>query len=387
MLDARRVAATAALVLLAAGCAVVKRPPTTVAQLEADRTAATTRDRATVATMVDALALRAIRRGDRTIDILLLSGGGQNGSYGIGFLRGWRGHADAPMPRFDLVTGVSSGALQAPFALIGTEASLAAAAGLYRDAVAKYAPTFDWFFWLFRTGGVLDTTRYRRAIETVFDREFAGRLGEELAEGRQLALSTTDLDLGTGRLWNLGAELGPAAQGLERVHSLMLATSAIPGIFPPVVVDGHVHADGGFVGNLVPVLDFDGYRALAARLTELGVKEPVTVRVWVVMNLWTTIEPTVVDPASRRGVSRRGTLILFWSQQAPLLAALADLSRAVTSSVPGLRVEIRSTSIPSHLALDPAADRLFDAGWMEKLEKLGFERASSAAPWDEVISR
>ena len=87
------------------------------------------------------------------------------------------------------------------------------------------------------------------------------------------------------------------------------------------------------------------------------------------------------------GVSRRGTLILFWSQQAPLLAALADLSRAVTSSVPGLRVEIRSTSIPSHLALDPAADRLFDAGWMEKLEKLGFERASSAAPWDEVISR
>lgn len=55
------------------------------------------------------------------------------------------------------------------------------------------------------------------------------------------------------------------------------------------MIDGHVHADGGVVANVLTILDFDGYRTLAARLRQLGARERVTVRVWVIMNLWTHI--------------------------------------------------------------------------------------------------
>jgi patatin-like phospholipase len=118
---------------------------------------------------------------------------------------------------------------------------------------------------------------------------------------------------------------------LDRVHKLLLATTAIPGIFPPVVIDGHVHADGGIVANLLPVLDLDGYRRLADRLRALGVTDRVTVRLWIVINLWTHPTPTVIEPSDRSAMSQRGTLLLFWTQQSQLPARLADLARAVSA--------------------------------------------------------
>ena len=210
--------------------------------------------------MLDGLARRAVARGDRALDILLLSGGGQHGAYGIGFLRGWRSRTDLPMPSFDLVTGISTGALQAPFALLGTDQALNAAAALYGKAVDEFAPSFDWLFWLRRTGGLIETSRFQRMIETVFDERLCRQLRPQFEAGRQLAIATTDFDLGIGRIWDIGREMDCSRASLDRVHKLLLATTAIPGIFPPVMIDGHVHADGGIVANLLPVLDLDGYR-------------------------------------------------------------------------------------------------------------------------------
>jgi hypothetical protein len=127
-------------------CSAVHRPPATVASIIADGDAARSIQQDTIDTMLDGLARRTVARGDRTLDLLLLSGGGQHGAYGIGFLRGWRSRTDMPMPSFDLVTGISTGALQAPFALLGTEEALNAAAALYGKAVDEFAPSFDWLF-------------------------------------------------------------------------------------------------------------------------------------------------------------------------------------------------------------------------------------------------
>ena len=290
------------------------------------------------------------------------------------------------MPRFDLVTGISTGALQAPFALLGTDEALNAAAALYGKAVDEFAPSFDWLFWLRRTGGLIETSRFQRMIETVFDERLCRQLRPQFEAGRQLAIATTDFDLGIGRIWDIGREMDCSRASLDRVHKLLLATTAIPGIFPPVMIDGHVHADGGIVANLLPVLDLDGYRRLAARLRGLGVTDRVTVRLWVVMNLWTHPTPTVIDPADRSAMSQRGTLLLFWTQQSQLLASLADLARAVSADVPGLNVEMRYTAIPSELATEPGANMLFDEAWMLRLEKLGYERGRSMTPWDDIGS-
>ena len=85
-------------------------------------------------------------------------------------------------------------------------------------------------------------------------------------------------------------------------------------------------------------------------------------------------------------MSARSTQLLFWSQQPELLTRLADLATAVSAGVPGLRMEMRHTAVPSELSTEPGAAALFNAAWMRKLEDLGYERARSAAPWDSVTT-
>src|SRR6187431_3750799 len=101
---ATRIFTGSMLLAFGAACAAVHRPPATVASIIADGEASRKVQRATIDNIVERLAGRAAARSDRTVDLLLLSGGGQHGAYGIGFLRGWRSRTDSPMPRFDLVT-------------------------------------------------------------------------------------------------------------------------------------------------------------------------------------------------------------------------------------------------------------------------------------------
>ncbi|WKB50602.1 patatin-like phospholipase family protein [Eleftheria terrae] len=383
MTDRPRTLRTMAASLLLAGCASVE-PPSAVDAAATPQAAEASRQLHAQAqqALVARLVQRVQARGDHTLDILMLSGGGQHGAYGVGFLRGWRRHPSQPMPRFDLVTGVSTGALQAPFALLGSEAALEQAAGLYREAADRIAPGFDWWFWLNRSGGVLDTTRYRQAVEEVLSPGLAQALGEQFAEGRDIAIATSDFDLGTGRLWRLSQVLADE-DGLPRARSLFIASSAIPGAFPPVVIDGRVHADGGIVSNLLVAPDRDGLRLLAEALPAAGIRQPVTVRLWVVMNLWTHPRPMAVDPHSVLSMSRRSALMLFWAQQPQLLQGLQDMVRLAGLDHPQLQLQLRVTSIPSELATDAAADKLFDRAWMARMEALGQARALSANPWDQ----
>ena len=382
-----------ALVLLAAGtlslggCAAISRPTSTSVPALLAEAPATAAAHASVRDSVRArLVRRAVARNDRTLDLLLLSGGGQHGAYGVGFLRGWAARAESPMPRFDLVSGISTGALQAPFALLGTPAALDTITALYRAAADRIAPTFDWWFWIRRTGGIVNTDRYERSLRNTVSPALRDQLQAEFAQGRQLLTATTDMDLGIGRIWDLTTELGTDDAALARTHTLLYTATAIPGIFPPRIVDGHVHSDGGVIANVLPVLDLADYRALAEELRRAGITEPVRVRLWVVMNLWTHAAPRVVSPSSRGRISSRSSEILFWAAMPQALRRLEELARAVSADVPGLSLEVRVTQPPAWLATEPGADKLFDRKWMERLEALGFERARSSAPWDSTWS-
>lgn len=368
--------------LLLAGCAAIERAPLTPMQLQQDALQSRETYQRTQADLMASLVKRVQLRGDHTLDILLLSGGGQNGAYGIGFLRGWWARQDASMPRFDLVTGISTGALQAPFALLGTEAALDKAGALYRDSADHFLPGFDWLFWLNRTGGILDTENYNRTISDVMNPAMIAALKAEFAQGRGLAIGTTDFDLGIGRIWNM-ADVLNAEAGSQRARSVLIASSAIPGIFPPVLIDGHVHADGGVVSNVLIEPDRLGYQLLAKGLRAAGIEQPVTVRLWVIMNQWNFPKPASINPASVSEMSRRSSLLLFWAQQPQILQHLQDQARAVNAEFPGLRVEVHATAIPSELASEPGADKLFDKAWMDRMQTLGYSRAQSAAPWDE----
>lgn len=384
---AQRLIVLTLMALLHAGCAAISRPSGgSLAQLHADAIRAATAHQALRDTVITRLVRRTIIRGDRTLDILLLSGGGQHGAYGVGYLRGWASRDESPMPRFDLVSGISTGALQAPFALLGTPAALDTITALYRVAADRIAPSFDWWFWLRRTGGLVNTARYERGLRSMLTPTVQAHLNTEFAAGRQLLTATTNLDLGIGRVWDLTTELGTDSISLQRAHTLLYTVTAIPGVFPPRILDGHVHSDGGVIANLLPLLDLDDYRSLAAQLQHAGVRDTVQVRVWVIMNLWTHAQPRLVKPSSRSGVSERSTEWLFWAAQPQLLQRVQELAAAVSAGVPGLVVQVRIAQPPASLGTEPGAETLFNTAWMQRLDQIGYEQARSTAPWDSVTS-
>lgn len=381
----RRLILLAVLMPTLHACAAVHRPKTTVAQLNEDavsmaRTESVTRD-----SVIARLVRRAVARGDRTLDVLMLSGGGQNGAFGAGFLRGWRTRADSPMPAFDLITGISTGALQAPYALLGTEAALDTLSVLYRNAPDRVAPTIDWWFWLRKTGGVVNTARYDRALEQSINGKFRDELRSAFAADRQIVFATTDFDVGVGRTWSLTDVLDTTSASLVRSRQLLKAATAIPGIFSPVVIDGHVHGDGGVITNVLPLFRFADYERLADALKARGLGN-VTVRLYVVMNLWSHAEPMVISPSNRKQISSRTNFMLFYAHQPQTLELLDALARAVSAGVPGLKVEFRVATIPSDEALVPGAAKLFDRGFIARLDSLGFAKARGDAPWDLVPS-
>src|SRR5215813_9317629 len=80
------------------------------------------------------------------------------------------------------------------------------------------------------------------------------RLAAEYVKGRLLLLATTTLAAGRGVIWDIGAiakRRKPGSRDLIRM--LLLASAAIPGLFPPVAFDveydgamyQELHADGG----------------------------------------------------------------------------------------------------------------------------------------------
>ncbi|HYW32121.1 MAG TPA: patatin-like phospholipase family protein [Gemmatimonas sp.] len=366
-------------------CAVNRRPTTTIAALQSDADGLRVIDRALRDSVIERLVRRAKARGDGKLDMLLLSGGGQNGAFGVGFLRGWSARTDMPLPRFDLVSGVSTGALQAPYALLGTPAALDTVTALYRRAADRIAPTVDWLFWLRRTGGVVQTKRFDQTLEASIDGQFRDDLRRAFADDRQLLFPTADFDLGIGRLWSLGDALDSSAAGLARARQLLKAATAIPGIFPPVMIDGHLHGDGGVTANVLIPLQYGDYQRLGARLAEAGLRN-VTIRTYVIMNWWTHPPVVIVPPSNRKKISARTNNMLVFNHQPETLQNLSNLAAAVSASIPGLTMELKVTELPSYVASEPGASKLFQKEFMRRLEDLGVAKAGSATPWDAIPS-
>ena len=193
--------------------------------------------------------------------VLSLSGGGDDGAFGAGLLVGWTAHGDRP--QFKLVTGVSTGALIAPFAFLGSsydfvltdvytnidpskvyEKRFLPAAALAEDALSDSGPLY--------------ATISRHIDETVLE-----KIAAEYDKGRLLLIQTTDLDAGKPVIWNIGAIAASHRSGaLDLVRHILLASASIPAAFPPVMFDveadgkpyREMHVDGGTVSQafLIP---------------------------------------------------------------------------------------------------------------------------------------
>lgn len=195
-----------------------------------------------------ALARRASRDG--SLDVLALSGGGAGGVFGAGALSGWT--ASGTRPQFEVVTGVSTGSLIAPFAFLGpawdSRLEDAYTGGHSEDLLASGGVGS-----LFRVG-MYESDRLYALVERFVTPQMIDAVAAEHRRGRVLLVATTNLDTEEPVFWDMGALANRGGEEARKLFiDVLVASSSIPGVFPPVMfeVEGtsggydEMHVDGG----------------------------------------------------------------------------------------------------------------------------------------------
>lgn len=304
---------------------------------------------------------------------LAISGGGQNGAFGAGLLLGWT--AAGTRPEFTAVTGVSTGALIAPFAFLGP-AYDAPLKELYTGITTKDILTQRNVLTGLTSDAMADTKPLQALIKKYITPEVMEALAGEYRKGRRLNVGTTNLDAGRPVIWHItriAASGHPKA--LELIHKVLLGSASIPVAFPPVFFDveangqhyDELHVDGGGASQvfLYPVA-VDWSRVLE----KLKVKG--TPRVYLIRNsrynpAWQAVTPSMASIAARSIDSLLRT------------QGIGDLYR--------LYLVAKRDGMSYHLAhvpdeFDEVPKEPFDKEYMRKLFDLGYKLAKSGYPWE-----
>lgn len=241
-------------------------------------------------------------RSEEPVTLLAISGGGSRGAWGAGVLNGWSEKGDRP--QFDIVAGISTGALIAPFAFLGsqfdeelklayttvTDADVVEHRSLYRilrsrDALAGSGPLLDQLF--------VQMTEEKMTL-----------IAAEHAKGRRLYVGTTDLDGQVLVAWDVGAIASSGLPGTRELFCrVLLASASIPGVFPPVMIDAEargriyqeMHVDGGMVTQVF------GFAILGHLMDMSGRRDG---RIFLLRNAfiapqWKEVSPSVASLAGR----------------------------------------------------------------------------------------
>jgi predicted acylesterase/phospholipase RssA len=197
--------------------------------------------------------------GERSLPpvaFLALSGGGDNGAFGAGLLNGWT--AAGTRPEFKLVTGISTGALIAPFAFLGP-AYDGVLKHVYTDVSKKDILKMRSVLAAITNDAIADSAPLGQILRQEVNATLLAAIAAEHAKGRLLLIGTTDLDARQPVIWNMG-EIAASGhpKALELFQSIMIASASIPAVFPPVMVeveaDGRpyqeMHVDGGTVAQV-----------------------------------------------------------------------------------------------------------------------------------------
>jgi predicted patatin/cPLA2 family phospholipase len=307
-----------------------------------------------------------------TSSLLALSGGGDNGAFGAGVLNGWT--ATGTRPEFLLVTGISTGALIAPFAFLGPKYD-AVLRDLYtRNQRADILSIRKW--WAILTeDAVADTTPLRMQLQKHIDQAFLDEIALEYDKGRELWISTTNLDAHQRVIWNmtkLAASKHP--RSLALFHDVMLASAAIPGAFPPVMIDvelngipyQEMHVDGGIMAQVfvyppnVKLADLSH--------SQDGERER---QLYVLMNTrmdpnWAQTQRSVLSIAGRAISSMIHT------------QGVGDLYRIYLTAQRD-QVQFNLTHIPEDFLHDHPEE--FDNTFMQALYARGYQQAVSGQAW------
>lgn len=309
------------------------------------------------------------------VSFLAVSGGGDDGAFGAGLLVGWTAHGTRP--EFKIVTGTSTGALTAPFAYLGADYddelrdiyTKITAADIYEER-GILAALFD--------DAMADTTPLQAMVAKYVDEALMADLAAAHASGRFLLIASTDLDARRPVIWNIGAIASSGApHALELIRKILVASAAVPGAFPPVMIDVEVdgqpyqemHVDGGAVSQ---VFIYPTQLHVAQVSAQYGIKRER--HVYIVRNSrldadWASTQRQTLDIVGRAISS------LIQSQ------GVGDLDR--------MYIQAQRDGVDYNLAyigsdFDHAGGGDFDPAYMNALFDYGYALGMAGYPWENV---
>jgi predicted acylesterase/phospholipase RssA len=301
-----------------------------------------------------------------TAYFLALSGGADDGAFGAGLLEGWT--ASGRRPQFKMVTGISTGALIAPFAFLGPSYdpelkelfTTINADSVFRKRFVTAALTDD---------ALADTSPLFGLISKHLNEEMLSRIAQEYDKGRMLLIMTTDLDAAKSVIWNIGAiakQGGP--QAIETIRHVLLASASIPAAFPPVMFDveyegkpyQELHVDGGAVAETFLYTP-------GVHLQQTGRKRVA----YIIRNSRLVPSPEKVNKQTLSIAGRAISLLISAN-------AIGDIYRMYTIT--------RRDHVDFNLAFigsdfDAPYPAMFDQTYMRALYRYGYEKARQGYRW------
>ena len=308
----------------------------------------------------------------KDVHLLAISGGGDKGAFTAGLLAGWT--EAGTRPEFLVVTGISTGALIAPFAFLGPDHD-DTLRELYTTVSTKDLAVQRSWFSVLSSDSVMDVTPFKEMLAKYVDEELLRAVAREHKRGRLLLIGTTNLDADLPVIWNMGAIANSGhPDALQLFRKIMIASASIPLVFPPVYIEvetngqvyDEIHVDGGTASQvfIYPV---------RLKLKEIADQEGIKRKrhAYIIRNAyffpkWEAVKPGIVS------IGGRSLSMLIKTQ------GLGDIYRIYwTMQRDG--VDFNFAYIPDDFKAEPK--EMFDKAYMTKLYNYGYEKAKIGYPW------
>jgi predicted acylesterase/phospholipase RssA len=304
------------------------------------------------------------------LSYLALSGGGADGAYGAGVLNGWT--AAGTRPEFSVVSGVSTGALIAPFAFLGP-AYDATLRDVYTSGIAESLLHTPNIVHALFGSGLFGNAHLRELVARYIGQDMLVAIAAEHAKGRQLLIVTTNLDTQRTVIWDMGriAAIG-SPQALSLFRDVMAASASIPVVFPPMLIDaeanGHrfqeMHVDGGVTA---PVLTLPEAFLLRNGAVTRGLR----------MNIYVLVNDKVerdfkLVPNSTIDIAARTSASITKTQMRSVLFETYDFARRNNF---GFNLTYIAKDLPS-----PGSSG-FETSYMRSLYRYGYDKAKTGDFW------
>ncbi|WP_234709108.1 patatin-like phospholipase family protein [Rhizobium rhizogenes] len=310
----------------------------------------------------------------KEVNYLVLSGGGAGGAFSVGALNAWSDGGQRP--EFDIVSGVSTGALIAPYAFLGP-AYDSILVDLYTSGVAKKLIDADFLPQGLMGASLLKQKPLRTMVERRLTRDVLAKIAAEHRKGRRLLVLTSNLDSQRAVIWNMGAIADSGRpDALQLFQDIIIASASIPGLYPAVLIKAksgdqsfeEMHSDGGSASQILTIPE--GWMANSDKVEW---PKGVTLNMYIIVNNALMSEFSTTTNNTFAVMARANSSLIKAQTRSALVATY------VYAQKNGIR--FRVASIDTQVAYNMTDP--FNTNYMRAVYNLGYAKMASDSLWKD----